>query len=54
MGVRLKHIIVPFFENISFQRKMLGTNIIVCYEKLFEVGGNKAPYLYSFKINGDG
>ncbi len=38
----------------TFQRKMLGTNILMRHEKLFGGGAHKAPYLYSFKTIGDG
>ncbi|MBC6996970.1 NUDIX domain-containing protein [Cytophaga sp. FL35] len=33
----------------TFQRKMLGKDILVRHEKLFTGGAHKAPYLYSFK-----
>ncbi len=36
----------------TFQRKMLGMDILVRHEKLFTGGAHKAPYLYSFKHNG--
>lgn len=36
----------------TFQRKMLGMDILVRHEKLFTGGAHKAPYLYSFKQNG--
>lgn len=32
----------------TFQRKMLGLDILVRHEKLFTGGAHKAPYLYSF------
>lgn len=35
----------------TFQRKMLGMDILVRHEKLFAGGAHKAPYLYSFKTN---
>lgn len=33
----------------TFQRKMLGMDILIRHEKLFTGGAHKAPYLYSFK-----
>lgn len=35
----------------SFQRRMLGKDILVRHQKLFTGGAHKAPYLYSFKTN---
>ena len=35
----------------TFQRKMLGMDILDRHEKLFAGGAHKAPYLYSFKSN---
>jgi hypothetical protein len=35
----------------TFQRKMLGKDILVRHEKRFTGGAHKAPYLYSFKSN---
>lgn len=35
----------------TFQRKMLGKDILVRHEKLFAGGAHKAPYLYSFKTS---
>ena len=32
----------------TFQRKMLGLDILIRHEKLFTGGAHKAPYLYSF------
>ncbi len=34
----------------TFQRKLLGLNILDRHEKLFTGNANKAPYLYSFKL----
>ncbi len=35
----------------TFQRKILGMDILVRHEKRFTGGAHKAPYLYSFKSN---
>ncbi len=35
----------------TFQRKILGLDILERHDKLFTGGAHKAPYLYSFKIN---
>lgn len=35
----------------TFQRKILGLNILDRHEKLFTGGAHKAPFLYSFKAN---
>lgn len=37
----------------TFQRKILGMNILVRHEKLFTGGAHKAPYLYSFNLNAE-
>ncbi len=34
----------------TFQRKMLGSDVLVRHEKLYTGGAHKAPYLYSFKL----
>ena len=34
----------------TFQRKMLGLDILMRHEKLYTGGAHKAPYLYSFNI----
>lgn len=36
----------------TFQRKILGLDILDRHEKLFLGQANRAPYLYSFKLNG--
>ncbi len=35
----------------TFQRKILGMDILVRHEKLYAGGAHKAPYLYSFKAS---
>ena len=36
------------FRRTTFQRKMLGMDILKRHEKLYTGAANKAPYLYSF------
>ncbi|MFT4832033.1 MAG: 8-oxo-dGTP diphosphatase [Psychroserpens sp.] len=47
-------ILAKKLRRTTFQRKMLGTSLLIRHEKLFGGGAHKAPYLYSFDLNGDG